>query len=95
MTIPKGSIHAFRNTSGATVRLINTHSPGLRFREHQEVMERLIRQGKVTEMGGFKNTLYLSLHSVEYRDLLILVKPPDSIVKLGARLARLLGCSLM
>jgi len=57
-------------------------------------MERLIKQGKITGMSGFKNTLYLSLHTVEYQDVLILVKPPDLLVKLAAGFARLLGYSI-
>jgi mannose-6-phosphate isomerase-like protein (cupin superfamily) len=94
ITIPKGSPHEFRNTSGEVVRLINTHTPGLRFREYMEGIERLIRENKITGMGGFKNTLYLSRYVVEYNDVLILVKPPYPLVKLAARLASLLGYSV-
>ena len=55
VTIPKGTVHAFQNSTSETVKVINTHDPGLRFREQLEVMERLIREGKVTGMKGPKN----------------------------------------
>jgi hypothetical protein len=91
ITIPKGTVHAFRNSTNETVRAINTHDPGLRFRESLEVMERLIQEGKVTGMNGPKNGIYLSLHTVEYEDLLVTARPHYRLVRLVARIGELLG----
>jgi mannose-6-phosphate isomerase-like protein (cupin superfamily) len=94
LSIPRGSRHAFRNSSGKPVRVINTHAPGLRFIEYLEGMERLIHEGKLTGLSGFKNTLYVSLYVTRYSDLVIILTPPYAVIQWTARLARLLGYSV-
>ena len=94
ISIPKGTLHAFQNSTDETVRVINTHDPGLRFREQLEVMERLIGEGKLTGTKGQKNAIYLSLHTVEYKDVVVPVKPPYLLIRLTARLGKLLGYSI-
>ncbi len=34
--IPKGAVHAFRNSTKTATRVLNTHDPGLRFQEYLE-----------------------------------------------------------
>ncbi len=94
ITIPKGTVHAFQNSTNETVRVINTHDPGLRVREYLEVVERLIGEGKLTGMKGPKNAIYLSMNVVEYKDVIVLVKPPYSLIRLTAGIGKLLGYSI-
>ncbi len=94
ITIPKGMVHAFQNSTDETVRVINTHDPGLRFREYLEELERLIREGKLTGMKGPKNAIYLSMNAVEYKDVIVPVKPPYLLIRLAARIGKLLGYSI-
>jgi hypothetical protein len=57
-------------------------------------MERLIKQGKVTGMSGLKNGIYLSLHSMEFREELVASRPPDWFVRLTAKAGAALGFNL-
>lgn len=94
IVIPKGEIHGWRNSTEEVVRALNTHSPGLRFLEYLEVMERLVREGKLTGMSGLRNGMYLSVLAAKYRREIILVRPPDWFIRLMARVSRLLGYKL-
>ena len=94
LTIPKGAAHAFRNSSSALVKTLNTHTPRLRFEEYLRVMEQLIRQGKVTGAKGLKNSLYLSLHGVKYQHEVVAVRPPMWLIRMGAAFARICGLKL-
>ena len=91
ITLPKGTIHGFRNTGTLNAVVFNKHSPGLRFGESLEIMQRLVSEKKITGTTGLKNTIYLCLHTIKYADLLILVKPPQSVVKFMAKLGGFLG----
>jgi quercetin dioxygenase-like cupin family protein len=90
LTIPSGTVHAFRNTGPGVVRAVNTHAPGLRFLEYLQVLERLIREGKLTGMRGFRNGIYLSLHAMHYRREVVLVRPPERLIRVMAALGRVL-----
>jgi mannose-6-phosphate isomerase-like protein (cupin superfamily) len=92
--IPKGTVHAIRNSTSMPVRVLNTYDPGLRFQESQELMELLIRGGKLTGMSGLKNGIYLSLHSMKFRNEFVAVSPPDWLLRMIAKLGRILGFKL-
>ena len=94
LDIPKGKVHAFRNSTNEITKAVNTHDPGLRFQEYLEVMEKLIQEGKVTSMTGPRSGIYLSLHSREFRDVAVTTRPPDWFIKLMARIGRALGYKL-
>jgi mannose-6-phosphate isomerase-like protein (cupin superfamily) len=94
LTIPKGAAHAFRNSGGQLAKALNTHTPRLRFEEYLLVMEKLIRQGKITGVKGLKNTLYLSLHGVKYQEEVVAVRPPMWLISMGAAFARICGLRL-
>ena len=90
-SIPRGTVHGFRNSTDEVVRARNVHSPGLRFLEYLEAMERLIHAGKITSMTGFKSGIYLSLLLMKFRREIIVVRPPDWFIRLMARVGRFLG----
>jgi quercetin dioxygenase-like cupin family protein len=92
--IPKGVVHAFRNSTETPARAVNTHAPGLRFQQYLERLERLIQQRKVTGMSGLRNGIYLSLLSMEYRREFVAVSPPDWMVRALAKVGRALGFKL-
>jgi hypothetical protein len=94
ISIPKGKVHAFRNTTNEMTKTINTHDPGLRFQEYVEVMQKLIQEGKITNMTGLRSGIYLSLHSVAFSNEFVPVQPPYWLIKLLAGIGRLLGCKL-
>ena len=92
--ILKGTVHAIRNSTNVPTRVRNTYDPGLRFQESQEVMEHLIREGKLTAMSGLKNGIYLSLHSMQFRKEFVAVSPPDWFLRALANFGRALGFKL-
>jgi quercetin dioxygenase-like cupin family protein len=94
ISIPKGKVHAFRNSTNEITKTINTHDPGLRFQEYLEVMQKLIQEGKVTNMTGLRSGIYLSLHSLEFSNEFVPVQPPYWLIKLLAEIGRLLGYKL-
>lgn len=89
--IPKGTIHAFRNTGRQKVIAFNSHSPGLRFGEMLEVIHQHLNEGKINGTTGFKNLAYMSSIMVEYSDVMKTIKPPAALIKWMARLGHVLG----
>jgi mannose-6-phosphate isomerase-like protein (cupin superfamily) len=94
LAIPRGTPHAFRNSSDTVARVVNAHDPGLRIQEYFESLETLARRGKVTGMKGLRNGVYLSLHSMEFRQEFVSVRPPDRLIRSLARLGAALGFRL-
>jgi quercetin dioxygenase-like cupin family protein len=91
VTIPKGAVHAFRNTGNKKVTAFNSHHPGLRFGEMLEVIQQHIDDGKITSTKGFKNLAYMSSIMVKYNDVMTTIKPPSALIKLMSRLGKLFG----
>ncbi len=94
LRIPRGKVHAFRNSTNEITKTINTHDPGLRFQEYLEVMQKLIQDGKVTNMTGLRSGIYLSLHSLEFGDEFVPVQPPYWFIKLMSGIGWSLGYKL-
>ena len=70
---------------------MNKHIPGLRTEEYFETMQRLINDGKITGTTGFRNSIYLSLHTVKYAEVLKLYQPPNVLLKAAAIIGRVFG----
>lgn len=91
LLINKGAVHAFRNEGTQKVVVINKHIPGLRTREYFETMQKLILQRKITGTTGFKNSIYLSLHAMKFRDVVVLVRTRKVLVQVAAFAGKILG----
>ena len=91
VTIPKGTVHGFRNTGDKTVVAFNRHNPGLRFGEMLETIQQKIIEGKITSVKGFRNLAHMSSVMVKYSDVMQLVKPPESLIKMMAKLGKTFG----
>jgi hypothetical protein len=57
-------------------------------------MQNLIIEGKITNMTGFRSGIYLSLHSMEFKNEFIPVQPPYWFIKFMAEIGRILGYKL-
>ena len=91
VTIPKGTVHAFRNAGKKKVVALNVHNPGLRFGQMLEETQQLIKEGKLTGTSGFKNIIYMCMQMLKYNDVMVPVKPPLSLVKVMAKMGKRLG----
>jgi mannose-6-phosphate isomerase-like protein (cupin superfamily) len=91
VTIPKGTIHAFKNTGKQKVVAFNSHIPGLRFGEMLETIQAYIKEGKITSTEGFKNRAYMSSIMVAYSDVMTTIKPPAIVIKVMAKLGKAFG----
>ena len=89
--IPQLTKHAFRNSGTKNVIALNKHIPGLRTEEYFETMQRLINEGKITGTTGFRNSIYLSLHTMKYTDVLKLYQPPNVLIKAATIIGRMFG----
>ena len=88
IVIPKGTEHGFRNRGNQKVIAFNRHSPGLRFGEMLETIQKYIVEGKITSTKGFKNLAYMAAIMVKYQEVMITTKPPHWIIKLIARMGK-------
>lgn len=93
LTVPQGAVHGFRNTSGAPVRFINVHRPALAFQKNLEMLDRLIRVGKIRGMKDLRSLIYMSMASKEYPPS-VAVKPPHWLIMMMAFVGRRLGYKL-
>jgi quercetin dioxygenase-like cupin family protein len=90
-TVPAGSIHTFRNRSGALVRVRNVHRPPARFEEYIEHIYRLTRARGIRGARDPRAPLYLSLLMLEYPETLAAGRRRERVVlKALAGLGRLL-----
>lgn len=91
VVIPQASKHAFRNTGTQKAIAINKHIPGLQTQEYFQTLQKLINDGKVTGTTGFRNSIYLSLHTVKYADAVKLYQPPNALIKIAALVGKIFG----
>jgi mannose-6-phosphate isomerase-like protein (cupin superfamily) len=94
VSIPKGTIHAFRNAGSQKAVAFNSHHPGLRFGEMLERIQQHINEGKITSTKGFKNLAYMSSIMVEYNDVMKTIKPPPALIRIVSTLGKLFGYKL-
>jgi quercetin dioxygenase-like cupin family protein len=88
--VPHGSLHAFRNRSDAPVRFINVHRPALQFQAHLELLDQLVRSGKVRSTKDPKSLLYMCVSAVTYQPD-VSVKPPQQLISTIGWLGRRIG----
>jgi quercetin dioxygenase-like cupin family protein len=65
-TIPPGTLHTFRNRSGATARLRDVHRPALNFEDYLAHIHRLMRARGITRRSDPRIVIYLSMLMSEY-----------------------------
>ena len=92
-TVPPGTVHGFRNASGAPVRFVNVHRPALAFQEHLETLDRLIQAGKIQGLKDPRSLIHMSMSVVEHRSD-VTVKPPYWVIRALAFIGRRLGYTL-
>jgi quercetin dioxygenase-like cupin family protein len=93
LTIPPGAVHGFRNVSGAPVRFLNRHQPAHGFQAHLEMLDHLVRSGKIRGTTDPRSLIYMSMSAVEHRPD-VAVKPPQWVVNGLAFVGRRLGYRL-
>jgi quercetin dioxygenase-like cupin family protein len=93
LTVPRGAVHGFRNTSEMPVRFLNVHRPALAFQKHLETLDRLSRAGKIRGTKDPRSLIYMSMSAVEHRPD-VTVKPPQWMMKALAFVGRRLGYTL-
>ena len=90
--VPPGVPHTFRNSTDAVTRVHNTHAPAMRFEEYFSSIDRIVRSGRVAkDRMTPKAMLYLAPVMMQFKDEIVSVSPPNSIVAIAARVARMLG----
>jgi mannose-6-phosphate isomerase-like protein (cupin superfamily) len=93
LVMARGEVHGFRNPNQTPVRFRNTHHPALRFQDHLEMLDRLVKDGKITGTRDPRSLMYMSMSAMEFRPD-VSVKPPQRLVQFLAFLGRRLGLSL-
>jgi quercetin dioxygenase-like cupin family protein len=94
-TVPAGVAHTLRNTSGAEVRLTNTHKPALEFERFFRRMHAMVAAGKLAlPPRGFGQLLRISMLFTEHRQEIVSVKPPRAVMSTLALVGRILGIKL-
>ncbi len=91
--IPRGTVHGFRNRSGAPVRFRNVHRPALGFQAHLETLDRLVRSGKVRGTTDLRSIMHMSISAVTHRPD-VPVRPPWWLVRTMAAVGRRLGMTI-
>lgn len=92
-TVPKGTVHAWRNGSQSPLRFINVHRPALGFQAHMETLDRLVRAGKIRSVRDLRSIIYMSMSAVKHRPD-VAVKPPQWLVETMAFIGRRLHYTL-
>jgi len=94
-TVPAGVPHTLRNSSGAEVRLVNRHTPALGFERFFRRLHAMAAAGEVTlPPRGFGAVVRLSMLFTEHEREIVSVKPPRVVMRVLARVGRVLGYRL-
>ena len=93
---PAGVPHTFRNSSGEPVLINNIHRPPQRFEEFFRDMHSLIKQGKVKALPPKdpRSAVYAAMLFAAYPDEIRVVRPPNAVFSVLARVGKLLGFKL-
>jgi mannose-6-phosphate isomerase-like protein (cupin superfamily) len=95
VTVPAGTPHTLRNVSGAEVRLVNRHAPAMEFERFFRRLHAMAAAGQVTlPPRGFGALARISMLFTEHQREIVSVKPPAAVMRLIARVGRLLGYTL-
>lgn len=69
-SVAPGTLHTFKNRSGAPVRVRNVHRPAARFEDYIEHIYRLTHAHGITSAKDPRVPVYLSMLMLEYSDTL-------------------------
>jgi mannose-6-phosphate isomerase-like protein (cupin superfamily) len=95
VTVAAGTPHTLRNTSGAEVRLLNTHKPALAFERFFRRMHAMIAAGELSlPPRGPGALLRISMLFNDHPREIVSVKPPRAVLAALARVGRLVGYKL-
>lgn len=92
-SVPRGQVHAFRNSTDDPVRFLNRHAPAGGFEAHLETVDRLVREGKVRGVKDPRSLIYLALSARRHRPDR-LVRPPQKVMDVLAWIGDRLGYRL-
>lgn len=91
-TVDKNVPHTFRNASDEPARVYNRHEPALRFDAYFEGLARLVSRGVITSpRPSPKAILHLAIHMTSYPEEIRVVKPPNALMRILARVGKALG----
>jgi mannose-6-phosphate isomerase-like protein (cupin superfamily) len=95
ISVDAGIAHTFRNPTDKPVYVFNTHQPALKMENYFEdvckVLDKVTDKGKKELKMNLRGKMYLSLLMTNYPDEITAVKPPDAVIKVMGRIARLLN----
>jgi len=96
LTVEKGVTHTFRNPGDAIVKVYNTHEPAWDMEDYFEdvckvIDHATINRTKEVNMKSLKTMLLLGALMSNYRKEIIAVKPPDILVRIMGKIARVFG----
>jgi mannose-6-phosphate isomerase-like protein (cupin superfamily) len=95
VTVPAGTPHTLKNSSGAEVRMVNVHKPAQDFERFFRRLHALAASGMVKlPPKGLKSVVLLSMLFTEHPREIFSVKPPRAVMKVMALLGRMLGYKL-
>ena len=91
-----GTPHSLKNSRGESIQLINTHLPALRFEDMFRDLHALINVGKIKRLppNDPRSVLHTAMLFAKYIHELGVIKPPNAVFKILARLGRTLGLTL-
>lgn len=96
LTVDIGVKHAFRNPTDAIVKVYNTHEPALDMEHYFEDVCKVVALAKdpktnTVSMKNIKTLLLFGTLMSNYRKEIIAVNPPDFLVRILGRIARVMG----
>jgi quercetin dioxygenase-like cupin family protein len=96
LTVEAGQPHTVRNASDSEARVINVHRPALDFERFFETFHLLIKSGKVKRLPPKdpRSLLYMAMLFAAHEREQITVRPPQRVIRVLARVGRLLGYRL-
>ena len=93
--VPKGVPHTFRNPTNRTVTVFNTHQPAFKMENFFEdvciMLDKLTDSRSKELKMNLTTRLYISVLMNNYRDEIISKNPPDFVIRLFGKIAKLRG----
>lgn len=94
-TVPAGTAHTLRNTSGSKVRLLNVHSPALDFERFFRRLHALVSErGVGLPPKDFASLVLISMLFVAHKREIVSADPPAFVMRLLAFTGKLMGYKL-
>jgi mannose-6-phosphate isomerase-like protein (cupin superfamily) len=95
LAIPEGAPHTFRNPTGNTTRVYNTHAPALHFAEYftglRNIVQKLSHRGTKKLAMNLNTATHVCMLMKKHRQELVAVKPPRLVVSLLNLVGKLRG----